>query len=772
MLRKTSSVILALVVFITLLVGYQSAQAGPDYTYHTKTGMLTVDPAVQASIGNLHSNEFLTVIVTLRQQADLSRVNGADRAARELGVIRALQATASATQGQLISFLAYRKSQGLVQNYTSLWVFNGFSVTATGSVISELAQQPDVYSITSDDLQIVPTAYGTPEPNISLVNAPSLWDMGYTGQGVVVASMGTGVDASHPDLSTRWRGGSNSWYDPYGQHPSTPTDLSGHGTQTTGIMVGGDAGGTSIGVAPGAQWIAVKMFNDSGSSTATAIHLGYQWLLDPDGNSGTADAPQVVNNSWTFANPGCYLDFEPDLQSLRAAGILPVFAAGNGGPYTGTSYSPANNPSAFAVGAVDNNDQIYAYSSRGPSTCGGSTGPFPEIVAPGVNVYTADRFSLYTNVTGTSLASPHVAGGLALLLSAYPNLDAGMQEQALINTALDLGASGPDDVFGYGRLDLSSALVWASTAPTSTPAPTFTPSPTLTSSPTPTPAPTNLALNQPATVSSSQDSSHDGVKSVDGNMATFWQSKLVKGKHGPSSEWITVDLGGDASINEVVLEWDANYATGYTIQVSSDASSWTTVFGTSSGNGGNDTISLSVASARYVRMESTAWSDAKLRNWLKEFEVYGYMSSAPTPIDTPTPTNTPTPTDTPTQTTTPTETPPPSSGAVHVGDLDGSSSPGSRNRWDALVVITVHDDSENPISGATVTGSWSAGGSNSCVTDGQGQCSLSKNNLKGNQQNVTFTVNDVSYPSYAYQPADNHDPDGDSDGNGITIYTP
>jgi subtilisin family serine protease len=301
--------------------------------------------------------------------------------------------------------------------------------------------------------------------------------------------MDSGVDVSHPDLASRWRGGSNSWFDPYGQHPSTPTDLSGHGTQTMGIMVGGDAGGTSIGVAPGAQWIAVKIFNDRNRSTSTAIHQGFQWLLDPDGNPNTADAPQVVNNSWTFANAGCYLDYELDLQSLRAAGILPVFAAGNGGPNSNTSYSPSNNPSAFAVGATDNSDQIYTYSSRGPTACGGSTGPFPELVAPGVNVLSTGLFGAYDTVSGTSLAAPHVAGGLALLLSAYPDLAAPDQERALINSALDLGASGPDNVFGYGRLDLLAALNWLATTPTATPEPTATPTSTPTPLPTATPTP-------------------------------------------------------------------------------------------------------------------------------------------------------------------------------------------------------------------------------------------------------------------------------------------
>jgi len=773
-MKKFIPYLLILLLAVSLLGAYQSVQAGGSVWHKLAPKENKVDGSLQGILGNSVPGDMLTVIVTLDEQADLSRVKGADRASRLQGVIQALQATSNDTQGRLTGLLNTYRSQGLVESFTPLWVFNGFSVTATVEVINTLAQDPEVYSITPDNIEIVPT-YGTPEPNVTLVNAPTLWDQGYTGQGVVVASMDSGVDASHPDLSSRWRGGSNSWYDPYGQH-STPVDLSGHGTWTTGVMIGGDAGGTSIGVAPGAQWIAVKIFNDQGGSTATAIHLGYQWLLDPDGNPNTADAPQVVNNSWTYANPGCYLDFELDLESLYAAGILPVFAAGNGGPYSDTSYSPSNNPAAFAVGAVDNNDQIYAYSSRGPSTCGGSTGPFPELVAPGVNIRTTDRYGLYTAATGTSLSAPHVAGGLALLLSAYPDLDAGWQADALINSALDLGASGPDDVFGYGRLDLSAAFGWIAAGPPPTHTPTQTPTstPTSTSTLTPTSTPTstpttqpdvNLALNQAVTVSSSQDTAHDGSKAVDGDLVTYWQSKEIKGKRGPSSESILVDLGGDASIDQVVLEWDAYFATGYTIQVSGDGTSWNTVFSTNSENGGTDTIFLNVASARYVKMESTAWSDSSLRNWLKEFQVYG-ISNGSTPADTPT--YTPTPTDTPT----PTPTSSSGSGMTHIGDLDGSSSSGSHSRWDAAVVVTVHDQDEGLVSSATVTGSWSSGGTGSCVTDSFGQCSLTKNNLRSSQGSVTFTVNDISYSGYTYDPGINHDPDGDSDGTNLTILSP
>jgi len=490
-----SSISMALIL-VLILGPMKTVQANTSPAFTVLAARQSkMDAALNTRLNSLQAGEMATVILTLRQQTDLSKVNGANRAARLQGVIRALQATANGTQGRLRGLLNSYRTQGLVSSFTPFWVFNGFSVTATSEVISTLAQDPDVLTITPDNIQISP-ALGTPEPNITLVNAPALWSQGYSGQGIVVASMDSGVDVSHPDLASRWRGGSNSWFDPYNQH-STPIDMSGHGTWITGIMVGGDAGGSTVGVAPGAQWIAVKIFNDSGGSTATAIHQGFQWLLDPDGNPNTADAPNVVNNSWTYANPGCYLDFEPDLQSLRAAGILPVFAAGNGGPSSNTSFSPSNNPSAFAVGAINNNSKIYSYSSRGPTTCGGSTGPFPELVAPGVAIKTTDVYGTYTNAySGTSYAAPHVAGGLALLLSAYPNLAAVDQERALISSAVDLGVSGPDDMYGYGRLDILAAFNWLAVHPTPTPGPantatpqptfTFTPLPTFTSTPLPT----------------------------------------------------------------------------------------------------------------------------------------------------------------------------------------------------------------------------------------------------------------------------------------------
>jgi len=430
----------------------------------TGVASATTPAAVSAAV----PQRMVDVVVVLRAQADLSRIRAGSRPARLAAVEGALRAAAASHQRGVLTLLRARQAQHLVQRITPLWIVNEVSVRAAPSVVREVAGRADVLAVRPDATVTAPaplagSEVAAAESNIARVNAPALWDLGYRGQGVVVANMDTGVDVSHPDLAGRWRGGSNSWYDPNGQHPTTPVDVSGHGTQTMGVMVGGDAGGTSIGMAPDATWIAAKIFNDSGVTTSTKIHLGFQWLLDPDHDPATADAPHVVNNSWTMSTGGCNLDFQLDLRNLRAAGVLPVFSAGNYGPTAGTVLSPANNPEAVAVGSVDDADVVDPSSSRGPSACAGSTAP--KLTAPGVGIRTSDLYGTYLDASGTSVAAPHAAGALALLLSAFPGVPADRQEAALESGAVDLGPSGVDTAYGFGRLDVLAAYQWLATAP-------------------------------------------------------------------------------------------------------------------------------------------------------------------------------------------------------------------------------------------------------------------------------------------------------------------
>jgi PKD repeat protein len=227
-----------------------------------------------------------------------------------------------------------------------------------------------------------------------------------------------------------------------------------------GLIVGGDTSGTAIGVAPGAKWIAVKIFSDQGVAFPSHIHEACEWLLDPDGNPDTDDAPDMVNNSWGFDfNPDECLDaFQIDIQTLKAAGIAVVFSAGNGE----INISPANNPGAFAVGAIDESLAIDDFSGRGPSACDDTI--YPEVVAPGVLVYTSDLTfggvfpNSYVNVSGTSFAAAHATGAMALLVSAFPDLALPDLESALKDSAVDLGDAGPDNDYGYGLIDSVEAF--------------------------------------------------------------------------------------------------------------------------------------------------------------------------------------------------------------------------------------------------------------------------------------------------------------------------
>ncbi|MGA2404754.1 MAG: S8 family serine peptidase [Syntrophobacteraceae bacterium] len=420
-------------------------------------------PELQAVLQSSRSDEEIPVIVTLRDDVNPALFASPDKNVRRRLLVQALKDQADLKHKPLIDML---ESRG-VNRIHSLWIINGLALRASPVVIEELAGQPEVESIRLDRVVTVPpvtsaTPAATPEWNIDAIHAPDLWNLGYIGQGVVVANMDTGVDLNHPDLKDKWRGGSNSWYDVQGQYAS-PDDPEGHGTGTMGIMVGGSAGGTAIGVAPGAKWIAVKIFDaNTGQAQVSDIHKGFQWLLNPDGNPATNDAPDVVNNSWALdnaANP-CDTEFAKDIQALEQSGIAVIFSGGNNGPAPSTSLPPANNPGNFSVGATDDMSVIAGFSSRGPS-CDGSI--YPTVVAPGVNVKTADRTNggtipySYNVVSGTSFSSPHAAGAIALLLSAFPASKVADLESTLEKSALDLGTPGADNTYGNGLLDVSQA---------------------------------------------------------------------------------------------------------------------------------------------------------------------------------------------------------------------------------------------------------------------------------------------------------------------------
>jgi subtilisin family serine protease len=433
-----------------------------------------INSGLMQSLKTAAPTDHYAVIVKMTDKVDLNHLKESlgkeEKKRRQMLVVHALRDKAKASLSSITSDLDAKEREGRIRKVKVLWAINGFAFNGDAEAIRELAARNDVEEVIPDRivalaLPVPALAAGSGRWNLDMIGAPVLWQLGYSGQGTVVANLDSGVDVNHAALSAKWRGGVNSWFDAFDAvdpfHPTTtPFDDNGHGTSTMGVMVAGNTTDNPVGVAPNSTWIAARIFDSKGNGSISGIHEAFQWLLDPDNDPNTADAPDVVNCSWTLdqANPGTYDGtFAVDIQALNASGIAVVFAAGNSGPFPGTSVSPANNPGAFPVGATGSDDLVTTTSSRGPSAYDNSI--YPVITAPGSGIRTTALTGggnfpdSYTTVDGTSVAAPHVAGALALLLSINPNLSVSELENTVRSSALDLGSVGPDNSYGSGRLD-------------------------------------------------------------------------------------------------------------------------------------------------------------------------------------------------------------------------------------------------------------------------------------------------------------------------------
>ncbi len=430
-----------------------------------------------------------TAIVMLNNQEEIetlsNELEGQTRDVVHEQVVTALQNKANETQTALVDYLETNLANGMVAQYQRLWIINAIIVTAKKEVIYELDSRDEIafiyrnYEITTTnpvEQEFINGGIATSiEPGLTLINADCLWNQGYTGLGRIVSNLDTGVDGSHPALMNKWRGNiggvtvAESWFDPNGLSPSFPVDSGSHGTHTMGTMVGSEPGDI-IGVAYDATWIAAGVI-DIGGITGTIANalLAFQWSADPDGNPATvSDVPDVSSNSWGLAAPWhipapCDVTFWSAIDNLEAATVVVVFAAGNEGSGTSTLRSPADRATtfhnAFSVGALDTTGStIASYSSRGPSLCTGPANQLikPEVVARGSSVRSSVPGG-YANFSGTSMATPHVAGAVALLRQVNPNATVLQIKDALMQSASDLGASGEDNDYGHGLIDVCLA---------------------------------------------------------------------------------------------------------------------------------------------------------------------------------------------------------------------------------------------------------------------------------------------------------------------------
>ena len=467
----------------------------------------TIDPVLMEVMGQRRSDEKIKVFVIMRQQYDQQQLNRraahfTTRADRREFVVNELKQFAEASQHDLRHSLVEMQRNDLVSEPKTLWIANAIFFEATRDAILSLADRSDIMVIGFDeernwlpDGEESQPADPTREitSNVTQVNANQVWNLGYTGQGVVVAVIDTGVNYNHLDLADHlWNGGPefpHHGYDIY-NNDNDPMDDHSHGTHCAGTVCGDGSAGSQTGMAPDATLMCVKCLGANGRGSDTDVINGMQWAVDHGcdvismslGGHGHSGASQTISRN------ACV--------NVLAAGVIASIAAGNEGDQLSQYPVPDNiglpggcpppyldpdqeqNPGGLScsvcVGAVDSNDQAAYFTSHGPRDWSnsdyadypytpGSLTEFglirPDVCAPGVSIKSADYNGNngYSVKSGTSMATPCVAGCMALMLSK--NIDATPAElcRILEETAVPL-STGKSNIYGYGRIDVLAAI--------------------------------------------------------------------------------------------------------------------------------------------------------------------------------------------------------------------------------------------------------------------------------------------------------------------------
>jgi subtilisin family serine protease len=458
-------------------------------------------------ISTTPTQEFIRIYIALNDEYnfenikdDLSNLDKNEQ--REL-VISNLKSFYGVSQNDILLHLASLKNDDLITNIKPLWITNVIICEATGNAINELAERDDIRRIDFDEYRIIlpdqtenNSETGNPDSreitwNVTLVNADDVWAEGYTGNGVLVAVIDTGVNYNHQDLADHvWNGG--AFYPLHGydfhNNDNNPMDDHGHGTHCAGTVAGDGTSGSQTGIAPDAQIMALKVLDSSGggyeSSSWEAIEFAveqnvdimsislgwmHSWGPDRDSwrNSMNAALFSGLIASVAAANAGEDLSGNPIPDNVATPGDIPP-------PWLHPDQTLTGGLSAVTcVGATNSNDVIAGFSSRGPSSWE-NVAPFndypyspemglfrPDVSAPGVNIKSLAHYSdtgYESGWSGTSMATPCVAGIMALMKSKDPNITPSQISEILEMTALHLGSAGKNNTYGSGRVDAFEAV--------------------------------------------------------------------------------------------------------------------------------------------------------------------------------------------------------------------------------------------------------------------------------------------------------------------------
>ncbi|HEX5717753.1 MAG TPA: S8 family serine peptidase [Thermoanaerobaculia bacterium] len=466
-----------------------------------------IEPPLRDHLERSTSEELIPIVLIMERQVAkeekarlFSQVDTEDRykakqQKRKL-LIQELKRVARADQREILELLHAWQAEGQVKHVRPLWLANAIGLEARRSAIEQLNAVPGIWSI---HLDIPRMTKGAVEWGVTRIRADQVWPTGYDGSGVIVAVLDTGVRYQHPDLQSRMWINAKEDKDGDGQFTAAdndrvdddgngfaddvvgwsfslskwgndPVDEDNHGTHVAGIVAGDGTKGTQTGVAPGARIMALRETDSIQLSTQFECWMGMEYALD--------NGADIVNFSsgWRARWTPAYAVWRLEIENLMDAGVLFVTITHNDENDIGSPdnvRTPGRVPLALTAGATTDKEALACFSNQGPVTWQ-TVDPYldypwppglrkPDVTAPGVDVVSTVRpdpipTRFYGSMSGTSMAAPHAAGLAALLLDKDPSLSPYDLKLIIEETSVNPSAPGPDNFFGWGRIDALAAI--------------------------------------------------------------------------------------------------------------------------------------------------------------------------------------------------------------------------------------------------------------------------------------------------------------------------